>query len=142
MPCPAISTPDRPSVQEPASCAVLPSSVPEAQSWRLASPTTARPSHRLLPGVAAAYGHYPEGGRAWKQVNGVTSPYLEVGGLEWAQLDASGTIRQRYIRSGGADGAVIATRDAAGLTWGHSAGCSVNNAEAERGENVMPPDAS
>ncbi|HYC03500.1 MAG TPA: RHS repeat-associated core domain-containing protein [Azospirillaceae bacterium] len=71
------------------------------------------------PGVAAAYGYYPEAGRAWKQVNGVTSLYLEVDGLELAQLDGAGAIRQRYIRSSGSGGAVIATRDQGGLTWLH-----------------------
>ncbi|HYC03499.1 MAG TPA: RHS repeat-associated core domain-containing protein [Azospirillaceae bacterium] len=71
------------------------------------------------PGVTAAYGYYPEAGRAWKQVNGVTSLYLEVDGLELAQLDGAGAVRQRYIRSSGAGGAVIATRDQSGLTWLH-----------------------
>ncbi|GGE63836.1 hypothetical protein [Niveispirillum cyanobacteriorum] len=38
------------------------------------------------PGMAATYDYYPEGGRAWKQVNGVTMLYLELDGIELGGL--------------------------------------------------------
>ncbi|WP_298324797.1 RHS repeat-associated core domain-containing protein [Asticcacaulis sp.] len=68
------------------------------------------------PGMAATYGYYPEGGRAWKQVNGVTTLYLELDGIEWGTYDASGTLKERTIRASGNGGAVVAIHaPAAGL---------------------------
>lgn len=66
------------------------------------------------PGMAASYGYYPEGGRAWKQVNGVTTLYLELDGVEWGSYDAAGTLKERTIRASGAGGAVVAVHSPAG----------------------------
>ncbi|WP_133065431.1 RHS repeat-associated core domain-containing protein [Niveispirillum lacus] len=60
------------------------------------------------PGTAATYGYYPEGGRAWKQVNGVTTLYLELDGIEWGTYEPNGTLKERTIRASGAGGAVVA----------------------------------
>jgi RHS repeat-associated protein len=71
-----------------------------------------------LPGMQATYGTWPEGGRAWKQVNGTTTLYLEIDGVEWGEYDQSGTLRRRTIRASGTGGAAIATADPSGaLTW-------------------------
>ncbi len=52
--------------------------------------------------------HYPEGGRAWKQVNGVTTLYLELDGIEWGSYEPAGTLKERTIRASGTGGAVVA----------------------------------
>jgi RHS repeat-associated protein len=71
-----------------------------------------------LPGVQASYGTWPEGGRAWKQVNGTTTLYLEIDGVEWGEYDQSGNLRRRTIRASGTGGAAIATADPTNrLTW-------------------------
>lgn len=49
-------------------------------------------------------------GRAWKQVNGVTTLYLELDGIEWGTYDASGTRKERTIRASGTGGAVVAVQ--------------------------------
>ncbi|MFV3132066.1 RHS repeat-associated core domain-containing protein, partial [Niveispirillum sp. KHB5.9] len=66
------------------------------------------------PGMAATYGYYPEGGRAWKQVNNVTTLYLELDGVEWGTYDAAGTLKERTIRASGIGGAVVAVHAPAG----------------------------
>ncbi|WP_298332918.1 RHS repeat-associated core domain-containing protein [Asticcacaulis sp.] len=66
------------------------------------------------PGMAATYGYYPEGGRAWKQVNGVTTLYLELDGIEWGNYDPTGTLKERTIRASGAGGAVVAIHSPTG----------------------------
>jgi RHS repeat-associated protein len=71
-----------------------------------------------LPGVQASYGTWPEGGRAWKSVNGTTTLYLEIDGVEWGEYDQSGTLRRCTIRASGSGGAAIATADPTNrLTW-------------------------
>jgi RHS repeat-associated protein len=71
-----------------------------------------------LPGVQASYGYWPEGGRAWKSVNGTTTLYLEIDGVEWGEYDQSGNLRRRTIRASGSGGAAIATADPTNrLTW-------------------------
>jgi RHS repeat-associated protein len=71
-----------------------------------------------LPGMQASYGTWPEGGRAWKQVNGTTTLYLEIDGVEWGEYDQAGTLRRRTIRASGTGGAAIATADSTHrLTW-------------------------
>jgi RHS repeat-associated protein len=71
-----------------------------------------------LPGVQASYGTWPEGGRAWKTVNGTTTLYLEIDGVEWGEYDQSGTLRRRTIRASGSGGAALATADPTNrLTW-------------------------
>ncbi|MEA1673717.1 RHS repeat-associated core domain-containing protein [Nitrospirillum sp. BR 11163] len=49
-------------------------------------------------------GYYPEGGRAWKQVNGTTTLTLEAGGVEWGDYDINGNLMRRYIHASGAGG--------------------------------------
>nr|WP_246463468.1 RHS repeat-associated core domain-containing protein [Nitrospirillum iridis] len=49
-------------------------------------------------------GYYPEGDRAWKQVNGVTTLTLEAGGVEWGDYDINGALMRRYIHASGAGG--------------------------------------
>ncbi|MFV3126490.1 RHS repeat-associated core domain-containing protein [Niveispirillum sp. KHB5.9] len=66
------------------------------------------------PGMAVTYGYYPEGGRAWKQVNNVTTLYLELDGIEWGTYDASGTLKERTIRASGNGGAVAAVHSHTG----------------------------
>ncbi|MFM2045244.1 MAG: hypothetical protein RLY86_3820 [Pseudomonadota bacterium] len=73
------------------------------------------------PGVTASYGWYPEGGRAWKQVNGATTLYLEVDGVEWGSYEADGRLRERTIRATGTGGAVVAVQ-AAGQAGASSSG--------------------
>ncbi|WP_101749362.1 RHS repeat-associated core domain-containing protein [Niveispirillum lacus] len=66
------------------------------------------------PGMAATYGYYPEGGRAWKQVNGVTTLYLELDGIEWGTYEPNGTLKERTIRASGTGGAVVAIHSPTG----------------------------
>ncbi|MFV3126488.1 RHS repeat-associated core domain-containing protein [Niveispirillum sp. KHB5.9] len=66
------------------------------------------------PGMATTYGYYPEGGRAWKQVNGVTTLYLELDGVEWGAYEANGTLKERTIRASGTGGAAVAVQASAG----------------------------
>ncbi|TWB33312.1 RHS repeat-associated protein [Nitrospirillum viridazoti] len=44
-------------------------------------------------------GYYPEGGRAWKQINGVTTLTFEALGVEWGDYDVNGNLLRRYVRS-------------------------------------------
>ncbi|TWB09206.1 RHS repeat-associated protein [Nitrospirillum amazonense] len=44
-------------------------------------------------------GYYPEGGRAWKQLNGVTTLTFEALGVEWGDYDGNGNLVRRYVRS-------------------------------------------
>ncbi|WP_298332920.1 RHS repeat-associated core domain-containing protein [Asticcacaulis sp.] len=53
-------------------------------------------------------------GRAWKQVNGVTTLYLELDGIEWGSYDPAGTLKERTIRASGTGGAVVAIHAPAG----------------------------
>lgn len=66
------------------------------------------------PGMATTYGYYPEDGRAWKQVNGVTTLYLELDGIEWGSYEPNGTLKERTIRASGNGGAVVAVHASAG----------------------------
>ena len=66
------------------------------------------------PGMAATYGYYPEGGRAWKQVNGVTTLYLELDGIEWGSYEPNGTLKERTIHASGTGGAVVAIHSPSG----------------------------
>ncbi|MFV3126483.1 RHS repeat-associated core domain-containing protein [Niveispirillum sp. KHB5.9] len=66
------------------------------------------------PGMAVSYGYYPEGGRAWKQVNGVTTLYLELDGIEWGSYDPAGPLKERTIRASGTGGAVVAVHSPTG----------------------------
>ena len=76
------------------------------RTWRYDSRNMLAGSN--APGMAASYGYYPEGGRAWKQVNNVTTLYLELDGIEWGSYDPAGTLKERTIRASGAGGAVVA----------------------------------
>ncbi|MDE1150346.1 MAG: RHS repeat-associated core domain-containing protein [Azospirillaceae bacterium] len=50
-------------------------------------------------GTVQSMGYYPEGGRAWKQLNGVTTLTFEALGVEWGDYDVNGNLVRRYVRS-------------------------------------------